>query len=571
MDQKDRKINHSDLRKRAEKELDALPHNSDALSTMLPEKTANLIHQLQVHQVELEMQNEELRCIQSELEIARDRYAHLYDFAPVGYLTISEKGIIEQANLTAACMLQWERADLAAKPFTRLVAKEDQDIFYRHRQQLLEADIPQICRLRLIKKDGTPFYVQLECMLVEEGESQNKIRVTLSDITQQKRLEARLRNSHKIEAVGTLAGGIAHDFNNILSIIVGNTELAMEDTPDDSPVSGYLQEIKTASLRAKGIIRQILAYTHKTEQAATVVETTPLVRESLKLVRALIPKGIELIEHLADDTASIFIDSAQINQIIINLSINAAQAMPDGGTLKIRLGTIDLDAGACTRFENIQPGRYVHLMVSDTGPGISEEHIDRIFDPYFTTKEIGRGTGMGLTIVHSIVTSNRGAIAVLSPPGRGASFEIVFPVTDAASVQDEVMDQVMPGGNERLLLVDDEKQIVKFQGQILERLGYQVEAFTDPLQALELFKAQHHQIDLVVTDMAMPAMDGDTLIREIIKIRKEMPTILCTGFSDKIDRTKAKEIGARAYLEKPLDRFKLTQTIRKVLDQAKSI
>jgi CheY-like chemotaxis protein len=296
----------------------------------------------------------------------------------------------------------------------------------------------------------------------------------------------------------------------------------------------------------------------------------PIVKESFKLLRSSIPTSIEIRLKISKDVDTIMADPTQINQILINLCTNADHAMPDGGIIEIILNNIELDEANTARHSDLHPGRYVNLTVTDTGHGISQEVVDRIFDPYFTTKEMGKGTGMGLSVVHGIVKKHNGAITVKSEPGKGTSFSIFFPAVEENEVIESEPTEKLPTGNEKILFIDDEPSIVKMTRQMLERFGYKVETKMSSIEALELFRSKPDQFDLIITDMTMPSMTGDKLVKEILNIRPDIPTIICTGFSDKIDAEKATEIGAAEYVEKPVDKRNLAFKVRSVLDENKA-
>jgi two-component system cell cycle sensor histidine kinase/response regulator CckA len=391
--------------------------------------------------------------------------------------------------------------------------------------------------------------------------------INLRDITEQKKLEGQLHHALKMESIGTLAGGIAHDFNNILGIILGNTELAMDDVPEWNPARLNLKEILTASLRAKDVVRQLLSFARKTQLEKKPTDIIPIVKDSLKLLRSSIPTSIELRENIAKNVATIMADPTQINQVLINLCTNADHSMPDGGVIEVTLKNVALDENTAAQHADLTPGWYVNLTVSDTGHGISQEEIDRIFDPYFTTKELGKGTGMGLAVVHGIVKGHNGLITVQSEIGKGTTFSIVFPAVEKQAVSEPETGEELPTGCERILFIDDEEPLVKIGHQKLERLGYKVDATTSPIEALERFRSRPDQFDLVITDLTMPKMTGDKLVKEILDIRPDIPVILCTGFSEKIDEKKANAIGAADYIEKPLDKRDFAFKIRKVLDK----
>lgn len=381
-------------------------------------------------------------------------------------------------------------------------------------------------------------------------------------------LEAKLRQAHKMEAIGTLAGGIAHDFNNILGIIIGNSELAMDDIPESNPARLNMEGIMTASVRAKDIVQQLLSFSRKTEQEKQIIKLQSIVKETLVLLRSTIPATIEIQHNIADDPGSIKADPSQIHQVIVNLCTNAAHAMEtDGGILEIHISQAELDEITKIQFTRLKPGQYIQLTISDTGNGIDQEIIGKIFDPYFTTKEFGRGTGMGLSIVHGIITNHDGSISVYSEHGKGTTFKILLPVVNEILPVKTEKYESMPRGCENILIVDDEDYIVEVGQKILERLGYHVDIHTNPEAALKAVLSDPDKYNLIITDMTMPKLTGDDLSQRILEIRPDMPIILCTGFSKKIDRNRANIIGIRDYIEKPLNRYKLSVTVRTVLDE----
>lgn len=545
------------------------------LAGMSPKDIVALIHDLRAHQIELKMQNEELRYLQQELENTRDRYAHLYDFSPVGYFSITEKGIIDEANLTIASMLDIKKGALIGMPVSRFISRDDRDIFFNHQKRLLKTASPESFELRLLKMNGEEFHAALECMVVTQTDDDSKkIRVAASDISGRKRaeaekkqLESQLRSAHKMQALGTIAGGIAHEFNNILGIILGNAELALDELPEWNPARFNLEAVQTASLRAKVIVHELLSFVRKTEPERKPIKINAIVTGSLKLIRSSIPSGIEIRQDIQKEPRTILADPTQINQVLINLITNAVHAMEkDGGILRIGLNRVTLDDKMVKR-HGLSPGPYVKLTVSDTGHGIDPEIVERIFDPYFTTKETGKGAGMGLAVVQGIVRNHNGAIFVDSEFDKGTAFHIFLPVIENEHARKDFITEDFKTGKERILFVDDEKSLVEIVSQILDRLGYRVEATTNPFDALKLFRTNSDKFDLVITDLTMPGMSGDKLVKEILAIRPEMPIILCSGFSDKIGGDKANELGIRAFIMKPVVIREMAGTIRKVLDQ----
>jgi CheY-like chemotaxis protein len=375
-----------------------------------------------------------------------------------------------------------------------------------------------------------------------------------------------------MEAIGVLAGGIAHDFNNILFPIMGHTELLLEDIPADSPFRNHLEKIHTASLRARDLVKQILTFSHQEKKHPRVLILPPVVKEVMKMIRSTLPATIRIIEKIDADCGPVKADPIQIHQAVMNLATNAYRAMEEtGGVLTVSLirvdgGPPDLeDMDLKTRKFPSVP--WVCLTVSDTGVGMDPLTAKKIFDPFFTTKQPGRGTGMGLAVVHGIVTDMNGAIQVTSELGRGTTVKLYFPsVPDIQADAPVQVNERVPGGTERILLVDDETEIVLMEKEMLERLGYAVTAFSSSAEALAHFKIDPDAFDLVITDMAMPGMSGDKLAARLRKIRPGIPMVICTGFSLMMDRDKAGSLGFNGFLYKPVVMNDLAMTIRGILD-----
>jgi len=384
---------------------------------------------------------------------------------------------------------------------------------------------------------------------------------------EKKNLEFQLHHAQKMESIGTLAGGIAHDFNNILASVIGYTELALDDAKRGILQHENLQEVLLAGNRAKDLVKQILTFSRQVDQEKKPIQVKPVVKEALKLLRASIPSSVK-IEQSVQSNALVMGDSTQIHQVLMNLCTNAAHAMKDdGGLLTVSLLDAELDSVFVSNHPNLKPGSYINLTVTDTGHGISPEVMEKIFDPFFTTKEKGEGTGMGLSVVHGIVLSHGGDICVYSNPGKGSTFKVYLPVIKSRLKLEERVERPIPTGNERILLIDDEPAIMNMGKQILESLGYDVTTRNSSLEALELFKKKRDRFDLVITDMTMPHMTGDKLAEELMQIRIDIPVILCTGFSSRIDEQKALAIGIRVFISKPFLKREIAEAIRKVLDE----
>ncbi|MCF6248167.1 MAG: response regulator [Desulfobacula sp.] len=394
-----------------------------------------------------------------------------------------------------------------------------------------------------------------------------KIQIS-TDITDLKMMEEELRQAHKMESIGMLAGGIAHDFNNILSIIIGNSELALDDIPDWNRAHNNIKEIKTASLRAKDVVSQLLSFSRKTEQDQKPLDITKVIKESLKLIRSSVPSNIEIRDNIPETCEPILADVTQIHQVLINLCTNAAHAMTEaGGILEVTLCKLVLDERSSESFKDLAYGDYLELTVKDTGSGIDSKICGKIFDPYFTTKEVGKGTGMGLAVVHGIVKNHHGEIYLNSESGKGTSFTIVFPIVTEKprhETEEILIEMALPRKG-TILFVDDEATLVDLAKQILEKFGYKVKAMTDPVEALRKFKTNPDYFDLVISDMTMPQMSGVMLSEKLRKIRSDIPIIICTGHSALIDEEKAKEIGISAYAMKPITMVELVKLIQNVL------
>lgn len=424
------------------------------------------------------------------------------------------------------------------------------------------------------KRNGEVFWVLINSAPVFHN---GEITFCLSnwmDITEKKKageerqeLQAQFVHMQKMEAIGDLAGGIAHDFNNILSIILGNTELALEDLPEDSPIRENLQEAYDAGKRAKNLVKQILAFSRSEEQEPKPTQVYLIVSEALKLLRSSLPTTIEVCEYIGSDSMAL-VDATQIHQVIMNLCTNAYHAMREsGGILEIGVRDVDIDKLYAAHSLGVQPGPYLRISVSDTGCGIKREIMDRIFEPYFTTKAVGDGTGLGLSVVHGIVKSHKGAITVDSEPGKGSTFHVYLPrIESGAPAIETEQEELLPRGTERILFVDDEESIVIIARQILNRLGYSVTTSTDSLEALRVFREQPELFDLVITDMTMPNMTGERLSRELMCIRPDIPIVLCTGFSELITEQKASELGIREFVMKPLITKEMAAVVRRALD-----
>ena len=396
----------------------------------------------------------------------------------------------------------------------------------------------------------------------------------IRDVTHEVQLERQLRQAQRMEAIATLAGGIAHDFNNNLASIITCAEMARDDVPPESPTRELLDVVLKSGYRGRNLVKQILTFSCQGEEERKAVQVELIVHECLRLLRASLPTTIEIHCRIADRLGMVLADPTQVHQIVMNLCTNAGHAMQEkGGVLDISLANVDLENTGLAGFPEILPGRYLMLMVKDSGHGMEPTIMERIFDPFFTTKKQNEGSGLGLSVIHGIVRNHGGAITVDSEPGMGATFRVYLPLIDypAPSEQEDVPEPLR-GGRERILLVDDEKELAAAGGKMLERLGYEVVVMTDGREALELFLTDPKRFDLIITDQAMPGMSGAELARKLTLIRSDIPVILCTGFGNGISGIlsgeERAESGIRELALKPLDRTEMAGIVRRVLDEA---
>ena len=690
------------LRREAERTLTR--QHDEVIEHLSPESIRELLHELRIHQEELQLQNEELRHAQQVAEAERDRYAELYDSVPVGCLTVDSQGGIREANRSAQLLLTGSAHDIAGLKVGDLVVAEDRDAFFvfmrrlfrsEHRQgefriqrfgeaawvAQLQAHVVtsgpeagELCRLVLSdvsarhqaealraqcdwldvtlsslgdalittdaqgnvtflnraavdftgwpasaalgraldtvwglddERTGRPagdlarqIYQpddiqgsELHMMLTVRNEPERVVAasaatilppagapqgavIVFRDITEQRRMEARLRQTQKMEALGALAGGIAHDFNNILTAILGYTHMTAGALDTDNPVQSHLKEVRAAALRAKELVQHILTFARQNPVERHLVSIYDAVQEAMSLLRASLPATISIELYLDPGAGMVLAQADHLHQVLMNLCANAEHAMRQfGGLLRVGLDVTEIDAALADRHPSLDPGPHIRLTVEDTGPGIPLEVLPHIFEPYYTTKVAGEGSGLGLAIVHGIIASHQGAITVDSTPGVGTTFTVFLPraANEAPPAPSEPDAAAIPRGQgERILFVEDEEPVAIATEMQLTELGYEVVTHMSSSSALDAFRADPQQFDLVLTDQTMPVVTGEELAQILHDIRPDMPIILVTGFSYLVDAEKAQALGIDAFLDKPWDVQDMAGALRRALRRKRS-
>jgi signal transduction histidine kinase/CheY-like chemotaxis protein len=453
-------------------------------------------------------------------------------------------------------------------PFAELVVEEDRNlVLTRYEARIAGEDVPKNYSFRLRNRYGEDFWLDTNSVLIDwrgRPATMNFIR----DITEQKRLETQLQHAQKMEAVGTLAGGVAHDFNNVLQAIKGYAELLLLDKEEDAPGYPELQEISRAAGRGGELIRQLLTFSRKVETRKRPLNLNHEVGVVRRLLERTIPKMIEIELRLADTVRIVNADPAQIEQVLMNLAVNARDAMPEGGKLVIETKNVVLDEAYCTTQPGAKPGEYVFVSISDTGCGMDKETLEHIFEPFYTTKGVGEGTGLGLAMVYGIVKHHGGYINCRTEPGEGTSFEIYFPVIDqqGTSVEREETNAPLRGGTETILLVDDEQSLRNLGKELFTKYGYTVLTAADGERALELYRNEQRRIDLVILDLLMPGMGGQKCMEELLLIDPQARILMASGFAPDGPTRKAIEAGARGFVSKPFDISQILQKVWKVLN-----
>ncbi len=482
-----------------------------------------------------------------------------------------KRGIIQYANAAFERVTGYTLAEVIGQNPRILKSGKHDAFFYRNMWDRISSGSTWSGRITNRRKDGSLYHDQAAVYPIRNSEGEIVQFVSVKrDITQEIQLEEQLRHAQKMQAIGTLAGGIAHDFNNILSVIIGFAQLIQEDAPEDNEdIRSEIGGILKACTRAKNLVKQILTFSRQTEGEKRPIRLQPLIQEAVNLLRASIPATIELNCRLDSPCGLVLADATQVHQVLMNLSTNAYHALRDtGGVIEISLEERDLSPAMISAHPRLMPGKHAVITVKDDGIGMSATTLQRIFEPYFTTKASGEGTGLGLAIVDSIIEQHGGTIDVSSELGKGTRFELFFPI--CLRSDSEGFDEIEPAkplGTERVLFVDDETDIAEINRNGLEKFGYRVMAFSNPLEAIEHFQSHADDFDVVVTDLTMPKMTGTELADRIYAIRPDIPLVLCSGFAKSAREVQGKLSGVWEFVQKPIQPGSVGLAIRRVMEK----
>ena len=513
----------------------------------------------------------QLRQTSFDLAENEKKYRDLYENAPIAYFSMDYQGNVTKCNNNAENLTGYAREDLIGRPARELYVNSDvRTITPEEVRQLLEqGKSVRDVEMRFRNKNRQEVWVSISLDAVRDKEGNIiEFRAMAIDISARKNLEKQLLQAQKMEAIGTLAGGIAHDFNNILTPISGYAEMLLMETDDkEIKTKEHLQIIHDCALYAKGLVNQMLTFSRQRENEFKLLQPHVFVRDALALARSFLPATIAIRENINENCGLLMVDPIQAHQVVMNLISNAYHAMEENG------GILDvcLDEIAIKDDHTIYPlkqGSYVYLKFADTGQGIPPSVLDRIFDPFFTTKKEGKGSGIGLSVVHGIIQSHNGYIKVSSKEGEGSCFEVYLPVyTGEIRPENKItIDRPLIKGSESILLVDDDKKVAFMEQHMLEKLGYHVTCYLKSPEALEAFKRSPKEFDLVITDLTMPGLTGYQLAEKISEIRPEIPIVLCTGYGEHINKKQYDLKGIKGFLNKPVALKDVSHLIRDILD-----
>ncbi len=547
------------------------------------DQARKLFHELQVHQIELEIQNEELRRIMTALEQSRNQFSLLFHQAPIGYLVLNDVGMIHEANDTFCRMVGRTRDQLMGSPFSENMEGDDRSVFLARYRTFFKNPVEKNFEVLIRRDQGPAFYAHMEGALINNvlGHQQKHdkpfLLLAVTDVTERKwaeekrlHLERQLQQTQKLESLGVLAGGIAHDFNNLLAIILGNASLALDDLPHLSPARDNLGAIEATSLRAAELCRQMLAYSGKGQFVIEDIRLGALIGEMVSLLKSSLSKKAVLNLNLKEPLPTMRGDPSQIRQVVMNLVINASEAIGErSGSVTISTGIMECSHEYLSDVyldDRLTEGSYVWLQVADTGCGMDSETQRRIFEPFFTTKFTGRG--LGLSAVLGIVRGHRGTLKVYSKPGKGTTIKVLFPIAPEGRPAADPYDEAMLGdwhGAGVILLVDDEESIRAMGNRMLERLGFQVLAAADGRAALEIYRTRREEIALVLLDLTMPHMDGAETFRELRRIDPAARVVMSSGYTESEIAPRFANERLSGFLQKPYALYALAQCLRNAL------
>ncbi|MGM0601432.1 MAG: ATP-binding protein [Candidatus Rifleibacteriota bacterium] len=568
------------LRRNAEKTI-LEKHSSSAqnLDKLTPEETKSVLHELLVHQIELEMQNEELCNIRKELEASRARYFDLFNHAPVGYVSLNEDGLILESNMTAATLFGLSVDELKNQPLSHYIIPEDQDIFYHHRQNLFNSCSTQECELRMNRKDKASepivFWARLESSVttpdLTSNESPGKnglnCRIIISDITENRVLAERLTQAQKMETIGLLAGGVAHDYNNKLAVIIGYAELALNTDITPQSASIFFEEILKAAQHSAAITRQLLTIARKQMISPIVIDMNKSIESMLKMLRQVVGEKIDLIWRPGPDLYPAKMDPVQIDQILLNLCLNAKAAIEGRGQVTVATKKVSFDESFCKKNAGYLEGKYIMIEVSDTGCGMTDKILTQVFEPFFTTREVGQGTGLGLSTIEGIVKQNKGFTKVTSKPGSGTTFKIYLPAYTGAVIDKRLEPQkkMLPGNGETVLLVENEAAMLPMMKMMLEKLGFRVLTARTVKAASHLAEKHKQTIKLLITDVIMPEINGYKIFEMVKKTNPDIKLLFMSGHPANVLIHRGIIGNNSNFLQKPFSMSEFGQKIGKLL------
>ena len=502
------------------------------------------------------------------------KYKSLFDTSRDGIAFERLDGRLETANKAYTDMMGYTVGELQEiDTFRAIRATMPFDVKQAILDQMVEKGYCDEVETHYTRRNGDTFPALFRSWIInnESGQPVRKLNL-VRDITDQRKIENRLRQAQKMEAVGTLAGGIAHDFNNVLAAIMGYIELAQFDVPEDSKARKSLGHVLKASLRAKKLVSHILAFSRQSGNEKKPLLIRHIAKEVIDLLRATLPSTIEIKQNIPSKLSTIHADATQFHQILMNLGTNAYHAIGDeAGVIEIAMNNFSTEERLVLDFAELEPGEYIKLTVKDNGSGMEADTLSKIFDPYFTTKDKGVGTGMGLSVVHGIVKSHGGSISVESTPGHGSEFSLFFPAINAVEESSAAVVNIKEGSGEQVLFVDDEEVLVSLGKDVLSKLGYKVVAETSSVKALALFKENPEKFDIIVSDTTMPDLTGIQLARSVRQVAPDIPIVLCTGYSRQIDEHVLNELGVEYLLIKPYEVSELAVIMRTLLEKEGSI